>query len=347
MPIRPNLLERQLIQRGVVPWPMLDALLAVTQVAAVVSAAELGVFEALRDGALGVDALAQRTGASVEGMVPLIDALAGLGYVRRENGAVALTPEARRAVPLEEMRGLAPFLWTQLTLSGQATRAVREAPPGGLGDRSVIQGGETGRSFQRAMRLIASGNLDAVARAVELPAGARRLLDVGGSHGLYSVALCRKYPQLHATVLDWPVGLEAAQETLRDHPELATRIDTLAADFERDEIPAGYDVAFLGNIVHGLDAAGNLALFRKLAAATGPNGAVVVLDQLADAGGSPFARALAGLIGFNLFLATGGRAYRFDQMARWLTEAGFPHVRKVPLRRAPGMAVVVARKTAG
>ncbi|HEX5437979.1 MAG TPA: methyltransferase [Gemmatimonadaceae bacterium] len=346
MPLRPNFVERRLIARGTIPWPLLDVFLAAQQAAVVSAAAELGLFDVLRGGALTAEEVAARTGASLPGTIALLTALTGLGYVAEgAEGRVYLTPAARRAMPLDDIRTIAPFLLELVRVAGESAHAVREAPPGGVVDHSRIQSGSMGRAFQTAMRWTAAGNMREVGQRVELPDSARRLLDVGGSHGLYTVALCTKYPELHATILDWPIGIEAARQTMHDHPDIAPRVDFAEGDFERDvELPGGYDVAFLGNIVHGLTPEQNATLLAKIARATTDSATVVILDQLAGKSGSAFSRGVAGLIGFNLFLVTGGRAYRFDEMREWLAAAGFPHATHTALRKAPGLSLVTARK---
>jgi hypothetical protein len=108
------------------------------------------------------------------------------------------------------------------------------------------------------------------------------MLDVGGNHGLYTSKVCEKHPGLQGTIVDWPIGLEAAQQTLDERPEMADRIELVECDFEAEELPEGYDFAFLGQIVHGLTAEGNQALFEKLSRATTERGTVTILDQVAD-----------------------------------------------------------------
>ena len=53
-----------------------------------------------------------------------------------------------------------------------------------------------------------------IVRRVRLSAGARQMLDIGGSHGYYSVAFCREYPALQATILDLPQAIEHAAPLL-------------------------------------------------------------------------------------------------------------------------------------
>lgn len=345
MPLQPNALERDLVARGVVPWPMLDGLLPIYQCAAIATAAELGVFAALEAGPRSAAELAEEVGASPIGVEVLLGALAGLGYVTERDGRHTLTAAAVRAVPSRQMDAMAPFLWLQIRTIGEAVRAVREAPAHGIGDRAVLTDPRVSRAFQTAMRRIASGNVAEVSRRLALPDGAARLLDVGGSHALHTVALCRKYPELRGTVFDLPPGIANARRTLQEQPDVADRIDLVEGDFQEGELPGGYDVVFLGNIVHGQSPEGNRALLARIASATTADGMVVILDQLAGASGSRFARSVAGLLGFNLFLATGGRAYRFEDMAGWLVDSGFSEVERCSLRRAPGMSLITGRKS--
>ncbi len=46
------------------------------------------------------------------------------------------------------------------------------------------------------MRAIAGTNARQIVKRTPVPRGATALLDIGGSHGYYSVALCRKHPGL-------------------------------------------------------------------------------------------------------------------------------------------------------
>lgn len=112
------------------------------------------------------------------------------------------------------------------------------------------------------------------------------------------MAFCREYPDLQGTILDWPIGLESAQKTLAENPDVADRIDLVERDFEEEELPEGHDFAFLGQIVHGVSPKGNQELFQKLARATTERGTVAILDQLAGVSGSTFARGIAASLGF-------------------------------------------------
>lgn len=343
MPLQPNLIERFLIRRGLIPPILLDLGMSTFQVWLFLGAMETGLFEHLQDGPHDVASLARKMNASQRGVEVLVQALEPLGYLEVEHGRYRLSKAARRSLPIDLLRDMVPFFKHQLMAYADVARAIREDPDDGIYGWEHVQSGEVGRSYQVSMRWLASQSVDEVVKQVDLPDGARRMLDVGGSHGLYTVAFCRKYPKLQGTVLDWPIGLEAARQTLSDTPDVADRIDLVARDFEKEDLPAGYDFAFLGNIIHGISPAGNRELFGKLARSTTDRGLVAILDQFAGVSGSRFARGAAALIGFNLFLFSGGRSYPFDEVKRWLSEVGFTDVSQTDLRQ-PGFSLVIARK---
>ncbi|MDX1421020.1 MAG: methyltransferase [Rubricoccaceae bacterium] len=344
MPLQPNVLERQLIRAGLIPGILLDVGLTSFTFWAMIAAMELGLFEAVAEEPQRPNALAERFSADADRLTLLLDVLVELGYVEEhEEGLYQLTKAARRTMPLGELPKMASFFKAQLLSYVDAARAVCEDPEGGLAGWDLVQSGEVGRGYQATMRWLAAGTVDEVAKKVDVPDTARRLLDVGGSHGLYTVAFLRRYRHLQGTVLDWPIGIEEAKRTLDEHSDLADRVELVERDFMEEELPGDFDVVFLGNIIHSNTPAQNRALFQKIARATNEGALVVILDQFAGVKGSRFARASAALIGWNLFLFSGGRAYAFDEVVNWLEEAGFQRAVHKGLRQ-PGFSLAIAQK---
>lgn len=252
------------------------------------------------------------------------------------------------------MSAIGSFLNTQAQQGLDATEAVRKAPEESVIGWETVQDGEVGRGYQAMMRWLATDLVDSVVAAVTLPDGAERMLDVGGSHGLYTVRFCEDNPGLEGTILDWSIGLEEARKTLQERPAMRDRIELVERDFEVDDLPTGYDFAFLGQIVHGLSAEGNQALFEKLDRSTTDRGTIAILDQVTDPPSSSrfpfnpldssFAEGIAALLGIGLFVFTGGRSYPYDDIEAWLLDAGFSEVSYQAVRQSPGMSLVVARK---
>jgi len=345
MPLKPNFAERLLIKFGVIPGPLLDLGLPSFMGAAFCAAGEIDLFRKMSDGPQSLETLAKKTNADARGLENLLQVLKPLGYVEQKNGDYSLTPYAEKTVPINTFHEMVPFFKEQMITNVKyGARAVKEAPEDGVFGWDNVKSGEIARSYQVSMRWLAGSTVDEVCKKLKLPDGAQRMLDVGGSHGLYCVEMCRKYPELRATVMDWPVGIENACHTLEQEKDVAGRIDTLEGDFHKDDFPKGYDLAFLGNIIHGNSPDENKRIFKKLQASTTDKGTIAIVDQFDNISGSRFVRSVAALIGWNLFLFANGRAYKVKDVQRWLEEAGFTNSKVVPLKQSPGFTLLVASR---
>ncbi len=76
------------------------------------------------------------------------------------------------------------------------------------------------------------------------------ILDVGSGPATYPIALCEKFSQLRATIVDLPGTLEITERFVRG-ANLSARIELIAGDYRIDPIPGSYDSIFLSNIIHG------------------------------------------------------------------------------------------------
>ncbi len=345
MPLRPNFIERQVIKMGIVPAPLLDVGLPGYKIIALIGAGEIDLFKKMAEGPASLDSLAKKTGCNNHALNNLLRVLMPLGYVEKQNEKYTLTKYAKKAVPIEVFKDLTTyFRETMLLCLTNLGQALREAPEEGVVGWDRVKDGEFGRSYQNTMRWMASNTVGEVTKNVKLPNGIKKMVDVGGSHGLYCVEMCRKYPTLQATVLDWPIGIENARQTLQEETDVSNRINTLEADYHHDEIPSGNDYAFLGNIVHGNSPEQNQKLFKKLAEASSDKGSIGILDQFGNLSGSQFSQSVASLIGWGLFLFANGRAYELEDVMQWLNDAGYVKTKIKPLKKTPGFTLLVASK---
>ena len=345
MPLRPNMLERVLLHKGIIPSVLLDTGVSMFQASALLTAGDLRLFNYLLEGPLTIEELTTRAACSLHGLQVLLTCMMNLGYVDLRGSHYSLTAATRRSFPIELFPEMVPFFRAVNEKLNNATHAVRTDPPGGIMGWSMVTSGDVGRSYQAAMRWLGSSMVKEVVSRTRIADPPKKMLDVGGSHGLYSVEFCRKHPHLKATILDWPIGLESARLTLAQAKDVAERIDLLECDFEKENIPGGgYDFIFLGNIIHGLNEAANQRLFDKIAAASSNAASIAILDQYSNVRGSAFVKGVASLIGWNLFLFAGGRAHDFEDVTKWLERSGFRSTTLVHLRRSPGFSLITARK---
>src|SRR5690606_7434529 len=190
--------------------------------------------------------------------------------------------------------------------------------------------------YQRGMRSLARLAVPETVRRTPVPNGARRLLDVGGAHGAFSVALCARYPDLHAVVLDLPEAVEQAAPLLHEAAAaegVAERVCHRAADVLTADLGAdAFDLIFVNQLLHHFDAAAGRALVGRLARALRPGGVLVVQDMMHGSGDQ--LGALADLY-FALTSAAGTRAP--VEIAGWQREARLAPRRPLRFRTLPGI----------
>ena len=133
-------------------------------------------------------------------------------------------------------------------------------------------------AFIGAMHAIARPLAPRIVALVE-PAGARRLLDVGGGSGSYTLAFLEASPEMRATIFDLPPVIEMARERV-DAAGMLERITLAPGDYRKDPLPGGHDLAFVSAIIHQNSPAENVMMFRKIFAALSPGGRIVVRDHV-------------------------------------------------------------------
>jgi hypothetical protein len=99
----------------------------------------------------------------------------------------------------------------------------------------------------------------------------------------------------------------------------------------------------MSNIIHNEDETDNAQLFAKCFRALEPGGMLIVKDHIMNADlTEPKAGAIFALY---LLLATRGRDYSFEEVSRWMRDAGFIEVRHEALPSPPfTSSMVIARK---
>lgn len=345
MPLRPNLIERLLIHSGIIPTVLLDTGISMFQASALLTAGDIRLFNLLKESPLTLQEISQKTSCSLHGLQVLLTCMINLGYVNKKANHYSLSKAMLRSFPIDLFPDMVPFFRAVNEKLNLSTAAVKNNPPGGIMGWEMVKSGPVGKSYQSAMRWLGSSMVKEVVTRTRIPNLPKRMLDIGGSHGLFCVEFCRRYPTLKATVLDWAIGLENAKITLNQEKDVAPNIDLFECDFEKESLPPEkYNFVFLGNIIHGLNEEANQLLFKKIGDITEKGATIAILDQYSNVKGSHFAKGVASLIGYNLFLFAGGRAYDFDQVKKWLENFGFQSVAFTSLKRSPGFSIISAQK---
>ena len=345
MPLTPNLLERMALRMNMFPTAYLDVIGAVAY-RAVSMAVKFGVFEKLRVGPQTPKELAGKIGGDERATRILLEMLEAFGYIKSVDGRFANTPLTAKWL-LEGPKGsFADVFRSWGTLfefwSAHEDEVLRSGKPKVTLYDWFNEHPDGWRVFHAEEIWYARLFSDDIAAKLKLPEDARRALDVGGGHGMYSVALCRRYPNISATVFDQPLSLEYAKETIASE-KMGGRISTRPGNFMVDDLGGGYDLVLLFNIVHGLLPEANRELTSRVAKALKPGGLVVVFDQLVGGEFGSITKASNRFWGLVYLTLLGGQVYSAEEVKGWLTASGFGSIRRVSVRLA-GSSLLIEKK---
>jgi predicted methyltransferase len=103
---------------------------------------------------------------------------------------------------------------------------------------------------------------------------------------------------------------------------LLDRIQLVAGDFCKDELPTGHDLALLSAIIHQNSPEQNIELYWKIFRALQPGGRLVIRDHVMS---SDHTRPTSGaFFAVNMLVVTaGGGTYSFEEIKSSLESAGF------------------------
>jgi SAM-dependent methyltransferase len=330
-----NLLERVALLLRLGPRPLVETHTTLMLAQSVMVATRLGLFDALAAADLTAPEVASRCRASGPAMRKLLDALAATGYLRASRGRYGLTADARRWLLKDgphSLRDSVLFRFVEWEWIGRLEEFVVSGRP--LDIHREMSSAQW-EAYQRGMRALAGTLAREVALRTPVPRGARTMLDVGGSHGLFSVALCRRHPGLRAEVVELPAAVSEAAPILA-REGLGDRVAHRVGDARTDDLGAeGFDLVLVSNLVHHFDRAAGCDLVRRAARALRPGGVLVIQEIFASS--SPAgAGQVAALADLYFALTSESGTLSAGELAAWEREAGLKPRRAIRFLSFPG-----------
>jgi len=305
------------------------------------AADELGILPSLADEPGTVDDLSERLSLNPRALGAVLPMLASLGYLVTRGGRYHITDDAR-----DFLLPGGPFYWGGLFESqrrdypmaerlkqrlttadpkGAIPEPVERSNPNQSSSDSWASGDislESARSSARYMQSVSAAVAIGLAKDRGF-ASSRRLLDIGGGSGCFSIALAQRHPNLRCTVLDLPTACQVALEYVKA-AGMNERVDTIALDMFRQAWPDGYDAILFSNVLHDWRFETCAVLLRRAFEALPSGGTINVHELLLDDDGSGprFAASLSVM----MVLGQQGQQFTFKQLESILGEAGFVDV---------------------
>ena len=313
-----------------------DLFMAPWLVQVVAASVRFNLFTLLGDSDKSAQEVAEQCGAVPGRLEALLDACAALGLVHRRGdrfcnahfSRIYLVEGAERYFGdmIKHQQDVAPR-WYRLydVISGK--------------DLPQPEDDEAGhKNFIRAMHNLGKqGEAEALKNALDL-GGCRKMADIGGGSGLYSLVLCEKYPTLQSTILDRGETLALTREYIKGRKE-AGRITLREGDYFLDDFGGANDVVLLSDVVYGESE--TALVLKKAWASLKTGGFLVIRGYYTDPDGStPLFGALFVLN--DLLFDPASKMLTVSSLEKLMEEAGFTRIQSSAL--TVRSTLVVARK---
>jgi acetylserotonin N-methyltransferase len=318
-----------------------DLFLSHTHQTALVVADEMGLIAALESRPSSISELAQHLNYDERATGILLRLLAALGLLELHQGRFQPGTQA-----LTYLLKSSPYYWGSMMRAGANDVHVKTLTAALQKENSAISSGPEGTPVPvgsgRSADSWATGNVSSeqavriaammhghsllaamgVARNYDFSA-IRRLLDVGGGSGCFTIAISQKYPHMRNAILELPTMCDVAR-TYIQNGNVSDSVETISCDMFRQPWPRGYDAVLFSNIWHDW----NFRTCTWLAARafeTLPGGGRILLHEmlLNDDGAGPLVAASFSML---MLLGTQGQQFTLGELRGILEQAGFVRV---------------------
>ena len=301
---------------------------------ALLSALELGLFDAIEQGPATAEEIAQRIGLPERSTRQLLLGVEGEGFVRSEQGRyhndsaastflVSSSPDYIGQLAMHQDAHFVKF--------AKLTQVLRENRPAELSDDYYIakpfgRSGPGGGNWAEGLANVTVSTYRLMgdhATATPLE-GHRHMVELGCGSCVYSIGYAKANPHLRVTAIDNP-AIAAVGRGYVERAGLSDRFDVRPGNMFADKFPE-CDVALLANALQGYDRERARALIMHIGSYLPKGGELLIQTHL------PLAPPFTSQIGLILMVNNkeGGEAHDEATTRGWLAEAGFTEVRVEP-----------------
>lgn len=344
-PIAQNPLEWIALKCGLVPVPLAYSHFGFMMSKFLLEATDKGIFEAIGRKKVLLKEIAETCKLNERALQSLLGVLASMKLVKQKNEIFYLTAQSKKwllkdspdslywllmfdnRVCIKWMDYVGPFLQTGKGLQYHET----------LNEEEWFY-------YQKAMEAAASATSKEAVRKIPVPPGAKRMLDIGGSHGLYSVALCKKYKGMTSVILDLPAAVEKAKPILEKLNMGDTVVHKAGNVLLEDLGNEQYDCILMASVAHHFTKEENLLVAQKAYKALKPGGYFTVVEVLRRDKIEYDGDMLSSIGDFFFALSSTSGTWSLHEIKQWQKQAGFTYYKKASFLTIPGYAALSGKK---
>ena len=301
---------------------------------------ELGIFTTIEESGSTNDQIAITLQLDKHASERLLNALASLGFLTKQNGLYFNTPESFTFLSTKSpdyLGGLmhTNHLWNTWSNLTKVVKTGASAHSTDINER----GEEWLFSFISAMHDRAKKQATIQLENVDL-SEMNSILDIGGGSGAYSMEFIRKKFEIEATVFDLPNVVHITQQFI-DQEGFSGKIKTVAGDYTSDDLPKGFDMVFLSAVIHSNSLEVNQELIKKCFHSLNKNGKILIQDWIMN---NDRTQPTSGAIfAINMLVGTeSGDCFTEHEVTNMLLAAGFSNITRIEFET--GLSQMTAQK---
>lgn len=310
------------------------------------SAVEMELFTELARGPLRFETLRSRLGLHPRAARDFLDALAALGFLKRNDDIYENTPETDLFLDkqkpsyvggiLEMANSRLYSIWGSLTEALHTGLPQNEIKHGGPGFFETLYADPARlRGFLKSMTGLSHGANVTIANKFPWR-DYKTFVDVGTAQGDLAVQIAKANPHLRGIGYDLPEVAPTFEEYIRATGTNA-QLEFAPGNFLQAELPKA-DVVLMGHVLHDWDLATKRMLIAKAYDALPAGGALVVYEAIIDDARAKNAFGL--MMSLNMLVeTTGGFDYTGADCSAWMRDAGFKATRVEPLVGPDSMVI--------
>jgi 2-hydroxy-4-(methylsulfanyl)butanoate S-methyltransferase len=295
---------------------------------ALFAALELDLFSRLLEPKT-IDAVARESGIPAHRVETLLATLTALGLIVRDDDRFHNSPASERYLTRSSPASFGEYY--RLQINRQLYPAMEHldarlaGDPGSLASdmEGLMRDPAEAEVFSVAQHAASLGPAIQLTKMIDLH-GSRTLLDVAGGSGAFSITLCRRYPQLAATIIDFPNVIQVARRFIAA-AGLSERIQLVGGSALDTGWPDNQDVVLLSYLLSAVKEDDIPTLLANAYRSLRPGGLLIVHDFMLDDDEQGPALAAQWFL-LNLALQPDSGSFSAATLSVLLVEQGFVSV---------------------
>ena len=244
---------------------------------------DLDIFSRLSDTAKPLSRLAEETGIAENRLETLLTALTSLGLLVKSGGTYGNAPACEDYL----VKGKAAYYGDYFNLQTESFifpafnelgAVIRGGPAPGIWRdyETLMQDAETAERFSRGQHAGSLGPAIALSKQVDI-SDKTSLLDVAGGSGAFTIMLCKRNPELIATIFDFPAALPVARRFISE-AGLEGRVEFVGGNAITGDWPRHHDAVLISFLFSAVGRGALSVLLDKAHGTLSAGGVLIVHD---------------------------------------------------------------------